>query len=221
MATLLQSTNAFSGSGNLSVAVTITVNAGSLIVCYFGSPTTARTASVSDTLNGTYNSDSPLASSGGIFTFPNSAAGSTTITASLSGGATVLCAIFEEWSGVVTSTPFDQKASATGTAQTSGNTGTTPTLAQGNELCLGMICTNSNAGASYVATAPYSTSPSAPVQSGSNIFLCAGNQVQVATTGAQAGFSWTNSVNYRGAIATYKTLPVQNPTLGTFWASLP
>lgn len=203
MATLVQSTNAFNSSGSHATLTITGTTAGNLLVIYAGSSTSGRSFTVSDTANGTYNIDATGTGSATIATFPNCAGGNTTITVTISGANTNIEAIFEEWSGIQTTTPFDQKAAGTVTSNTSGTSATTPTLTNANELILAMCSANSNTGGNMTISSPYSASPSSPVSTTPSMFLAAGNQQVTTTTGVNANFTWTNSVTARFVVATY------------------
>lgn len=209
--TLLQSNraNVVSGTTTLNCAFLSAVTPGSLLVAYAGSTAANRTFTASDGVNGAYNVD--INSAGGqgttaIMTFPNTAAGTPTVTATISGANAEIDLIIEEWSGVNTVTPFDKSAGSTGGPVTSGTTGTTATLTQTNELCLGFMHTNNNAGAGYTVQSPFTAGPSSPNPASGSILGASGYLIQASTTAVSATFNWTNSLNYRSAIATYKTV---------------
>lgn len=212
MPTPLQSTSAVSGSGGtISVILGtggtgIPVTAGSMLIAYVGSGTTGHTASASDNINGAYNSDSLMISSGTICTFPNTLGGTITVTGNVP-GTSVMGIIVEEWPNIATASPLDQKQANSGSAATTGTTGTTPTLAQAQELVVAMMALNTNGGSGFAVQSPFTPSPSSPVMSGVTTVFAAGYYFPSTNAGVSATFDWTNSVTFRGCIATYKLSP--------------
>ena len=185
----------------------IPVTSGSLLVAYLGSFTTARTFSASDSVNGSYNADTSGLSSGGIFTFPNSASGTITVTGTISGAASNIGMIVEEWAGILITTPLDQHPGGnSGSSVTSLAVGPTGALAQSSELVLSMIVLNSTAGGSLTVSAPFTASPSSPILS-SSLAVGAANYQPSATTALSCTFNWTTSATARGWITSYKLSP--------------
>ena len=201
--------NATAGVTSINIVFPSAVTPGSLLVCYIGTTAANRTLTVSDSVNGSYTQD--VLSTGGagstsIFTFPNTAAGTPTVTLTMSGAVGELDGIIEEWSGVLTVSPKDQTASNSGVTVNTGTTGTTAALAQANDLCLALMHTAANAGASYAVQSPFTADPDSPVPSSGGILLAVGNLVQTSTAGVSATFNWTNNQSFRSCISTYKTV---------------
>lgn len=217
MATVLQSTHAFTSTSVTSITCTFpnAVTAGSLLVCYGGSGAVNTTLTASDNTNGAYNRDSLKSSGQGavaILTFPNAVNGSPspgpgpTVTLTC-GVASRMVIIIEEWSGVLTVSPLDQIASAFGAAVTTGTGGTTGALAVANELCLTACMLSNAAGGTGIAVqSPWTVGPSSPwgTDATNGAYLASGYYQPVATTGVTATFIWTNSVGFNGCTATYE-----------------
>lgn len=226
MPSLIQTISGFAG-GATSLAINVGNSAGngtqnttpgSMLVAYVCSPTTGRTCGCSDNVNGTYNTDVALVSSGGIFTAPDNGGGAVTITGTLSGAAGQICMIIEEWSGIALIAPLDKTTTNTAATQTSGNTGTTTTLSASTDLALAMMVLNQNGGAGFAVQSPFTASTVSPVFGGASIFLATGYQILGSNAGVVANFSWTNASTYRGGIATYKIGSVGTDTLlGQGW----
>jgi len=213
MATLLQS---FRGSTASATSLAINVGAsfsngtvdtthGSLLVAYVASETPSRTVAASDNVNGAYTVDSGAASSCGICTFPNAAGGAITITGTISGAATLISVIFEEWSGIATTTPVDQHPAATnGGNVTTLNSNSTGTLNQANELIL-TACRTQVAVSSYTVSGPFTAGPQSP----NGNYHATGYQIVSSTTAQTSTFSWVTGANSCSvAIATYKLAAV-------------
>ena len=128
MATLVQSSTQGSAEPAASANVTITVTAGNrLVVQMVQRASATRTYSVSDTVNGAwpaadvyYNNGQAMA----IFSFPNAAAGSTTVTVTAS-SSTNFSFFLHEVSGTGSTTPtVDSNNDATnGNTHQGGSTG--------------------------------------------------------------------------------------------------
>lgn len=201
MPTLLQSASKFANSFPSTLVFPNPVTAGSLLVAYVGT-NQVGTFGVSDNVNGTYNNDASSNAVVQIWTFPGAGSGTTTV--SLSFTSTTAAIIIEEWSGVAAVSPFDQKATNTGSAAQTGTTGTTPTLSQNVELALAGMEVNSGSITSFVVSSPFSASTSGPVGNAS-FQIAAGNMITAASTGVGATFTWgTASAVWHGAISTYK-----------------
>lgn len=203
--------------GNSAGNGTVDTTPGSLLIGYVASPTAGRTCSGSDNVNGAYNADAGGASSCNITSFLNNAGGALTFTGSISGGATSIAIIFEEWSATVTNPALDAHAAAGFTAQTSVTTTATGTLAQANELVVAMCRTATNPGAGYIATGAFTPDPIGTSSPGGTACLIAAYQIVSSTTSVACTFGspWTNSVNGGTSIASYKliTSPPSPPLL--------
>jgi hypothetical protein len=203
MPALLQSIGAKSSSGVTSIQLAFPnpVTAGSLKICMFGTPNTTATPSVSDNVDGNYSLDQTNGGGGNVLmvisSFAGATAGTTTVTASQT-VSSLMSIIIEEWSGMVTSSAFDQgaKNSGTGTALSSC---ATPTTTQSNELILGaggytgtLI---SSAGAGFT---PDILNPGGAARISSEYMI-------VSATGAQtATFTGASSAPWECLCATYK-----------------
>jgi glucuronoarabinoxylan endo-1,4-beta-xylanase len=127
------------------------VTAGNMLygaVTFFNTIAGVGTVTVTDSLGQTWNTDKnqDMATAGAsvwIFSFPNTAAGQCVVTITASGSFGGISAIFREYSGPNTVTPLDKSPSAnsTGTALSSGLSGT---LSQATELaiCAGRVAQN-------------------------------------------------------------------------------
>jgi hypothetical protein len=210
MTTLLQSKkgNFVSGQSSLPVTFDFAVTPGSLLVGY-GGTTASRTLGMSDNVNGSYNADittSGGTGSAGIFSFPNTAAGTPTVTFTITGGISEMDLIIEEWSGVQTVTPLDKTATSSGATVNTGTGGTTATLSQANELCLSFMHLTGNAGAGFAAQSPFTPGPSSPNPSAGTILGASGYLIQASTAAVTCTFNWTNNQSFRSCTATYKTV---------------
>jgi hypothetical protein len=206
MAALVQTASGSSIAGGTSVAVPFpsSVGSGSLLVGYVACGGSLKTLTCSDSRNGTWGAANVLSNGAcGIFTFPNAAAGATTVTATVSTAVGVVV-IIEEWSGVQALTPLDQTANQHGGQNPSASTGTTAPLAQVNELACAIMSLTGNGGSGFTCSAPFSPSTAGPVQlAGGSYILMAGNNQPNSTSGVSATFSFANTF-WNGAIATYK-----------------
>src|ERR1700730_8975072 len=145
MATLLQSPNVRTGGGftTTNLAFPSAVTAGSLLVCkiFCEDAAATGTSSASDSRNGSYNQDVTNGGTANFVTsinsFPNAAAGATTVTIN-SSLATHIDAVIEEWSGVFTTSPFDVGSNNHGSS-TSPSSGATGAIAQPSSLVLGWV----------------------------------------------------------------------------------
>lgn len=211
-ATLIQSTHVLTGATVVSAILGtggtgIPVTAGNMIVAYVGSPSSGRTCSASDNVNGAYHTDASGPSSCSICSFASSAGGTITVTGAITGASTTIVMIVEEWSGVQPVNPAVDKAGTnSGGANTTGTTGSTVTLSQADELQLALMLLNSTAGTTttFAVAAPFTPSPASPFGTGVNIFMACGNNQPLSTTAVSATFNWTNSSAWRGCIATYQ-----------------
>jgi hypothetical protein len=179
---------------------------GDMIVVYCGSPTGARTFTVSDSNTGAYTvviNNTPRASCA-IATLINPNVGSTTITITISGAATTILGIAEEWPTFgFTQTGADRTAfnNSGAVSGTSGNTNTTLTLSQASELVLSAFVT-ANAVNSLAVSAPWTAGPLSPV-SVTNGALASSYGTVSSTAGVIANYTWVNSVQWGGCIATF------------------
>lgn len=145
-------TGASSGSTH-TLTLGAALSAGDLIVlhinCTSSGSATAPTYTVSDSVNGSWSStaDKTITDSDGgqggrqsVFSFPNSAAGTPTITITTtfptSGFGMAQCAAF---SGLATSNAVDVTAAGTGTG-TNDSTGASSNTTGANELVIGVYC---------------------------------------------------------------------------------
>lgn len=145
----LQSTSKNGGAvSSTSLAFATAVTSGSLLVAYITqSNGTLATFTVSDNVNGTWGTqdvgDIFLAHSvqGAIFTFPNSGAGSITVswTSTITAQMRLIIA---EWAGILATSPLDQTTANHG-GSTAVDSGTTVSTTQASELALGLYCSNS------------------------------------------------------------------------------
>ncbi len=125
--------------------------AGDFIVCGFNwSDATTTVSSVTDTKSNTYSVGKALAAltdiSQVVYYAPNiaaAAAGANTTTVALSANATNRNGRCLEYAGVVTSTPIDQTAGATGTSASPAS-GATAATTQGNDLVTGFVAADAN-----------------------------------------------------------------------------
>jgi hypothetical protein len=141
-----------------------------------------------------------------IFSFPNIAGGNTTITGVISGAATQVIILAQEWNGLFVTSPFDKNAANNSGASstTSGNSNTTLTLSQPVELAVTMLTVVNNAGAGFVVSSPFTADPKSPVQIAASNLMAVGYNNLNSTTGVQGNFTWTNASQWASVIATYK-----------------
>jgi hypothetical protein len=202
MTTLLQSANVRSGAGAISVTVHFPSNVmpGSLLLCYIFCEDAAATgtSSASDGQNGAYSQNVTNGGVGfrptSINSFTNALGGDTTVTAN-SSLASHISAVIEEWSGIVTSSAFDVGANNNGNS-TTPSSGATASIAQGNELVVGLVGANSfptiTAGAGFTPDIVTTT---------------IGTEYLVLTSGSgaqTAPFSLSATLQWQCQVATYK-----------------
>ena len=207
---LLQSTHSNAGAvTTATLAFPSNVTAWSMLVCHIWNAGTGATLSASDNVNGSYHLDNVLFNTpagviGGICTFPNAAAGATTVTFNASGGTGQLRCVIEEYSGIAISSPLDQIQSATFNATTTPSSGNTPTTTQANELLIGATFgANTH---TDTAGSGYTLDPN-----GNNGRPSCEYQV-VSVTGAYAAvFNIGSTDGGVTLIATYKALPSGPP----------
>lgn len=202
MAALVQSraNGSTSGATTLALAFTNPVTPGNLLICLCG--TTAGptfTMSVADSVNiTTYNQDVSNAAGGNaafsINSFPNTAAGTPTVTMTLSSAGSRFM-IIEEWSGVISTSPTDKVNNSSGnsTAPSSGNTAL---LSQANELVIGGLFTASND--TQTAGSGFTLDPNFVGR------LAAEYQIVASTAAIAATFGLAPSDFWQCQVATYK-----------------
>jgi len=221
MTTSCLQANAASIAGVTSSTTSYTspVSSGSLLVAYFsGSQVTGRTLTVSDSINGSWNQDiaGNTQASVGIFSFPNTAAGSPTITYTISGAAATLRILIEEWSQVLTSAPKDQTAVKSSPNVTSVTNNATGTLAIPQELVVTCNAVNIATVTNHIVSAPFTQSPANLVQNFQ--LLQAGYLLPNNTAGVASTFTWTTLSNSQVLTASYQLqVIVPDTLLGQGW----
>lgn len=208
MASLVQSAGNFVNSAtSLGVTLTGTTAANTILVAIVGPA--ARTITCSDG-NGPYTIDSfnsprvatAIARASGI------PGGTITVTGAISGAAGTIVVIAEEWNGIQTALPLDQQFPTNGGAvsATSATIGPTGTLASSSEVAFSVcgIAVN-EAGLVVTPGGPPSWTADTHSPQGSAFFGGAcGWLLTTATTAQSVTYTWTNSGQWAGCIATYK-----------------
>ena len=183
---------------------------GNTLLCAIATSTNSRTFTAVDNVNGTYNVDyfvSPPGSySLAVCTFPDCSGtgGAPTVTITVTGGACVMLVQIQEISGILTTAPFDQQATASNVGVTSGNCGTTGTLAQAAEYAVGWIIIGSDDTSLAISTTGWTADGASPVTTLSSGSAALGYFFSNATTALTPAFAWTTANSYRGITATYK-----------------
>jgi hypothetical protein len=143
---LLQTTSKNAAAvGSSTLAFPGNVTAGSMLVAYILKNSAGISLTASDNRNGNYSggsqdiSQNVSSTSLAICTFPNAAAGATTVTFSASGGTGSLQCVIEEWAGLATTTPLDKTQANTFIAGTSVSSNATAATSQAIELVLGAV----------------------------------------------------------------------------------
>ena len=182
------------GATTSSVTLNAAPTEGDLLVARVGTTATGRTFSMSGWTPGPKNDRAQ-------FFYKIVGAGeSATITTNLSGSATTLRLLVDEWSHIDTVTPLDASVStAKGSALTSLSTGVTATTSVADSIALTMHMLNGNAGGGVTFTNGFRTDQaSGPVIAGSKVLTASGTQETTA--------SWTTAraanaiiVVFRGA----------------------
>lgn len=220
MANLVQSAG---NNNNSLITITVTLSgtvAGNTLIVGLGSPTGARTWTCADGSNGAYTIDtfnSPRASIA-IARASGIVGGNVTISGTISGTATNIGIVAEEWNGIQTTLPFDQQSTTNSGATPAITTtiGPTATLAQTNEVAISVFCpAGAGTGLAVTPGGPPSWAQDANSQISANIGVGMASLLTTATTGVSATWSWTNSLQWAGTIATYKigtSFPVPRAT---------
>jgi hypothetical protein len=162
VAALVQS-KSFTGTSGTTLSGSLNSNttAGNCLVVCVGSYDNSAPPQVSGvTLGGSagnfasantaYNSGASLAGAAGWYD-PNCAGGQTAVAISFTGGSgtgPATAAWVMEWSGLLTTSVLDAHPAGVANAATSWSSGSTGTLAQGNELAIGIGAFNAGAGLS-------------------------------------------------------------------------
>src|SRR5271170_2803790 len=138
--TLVQSNLENSGTASsITLAFGAQPGAGNLLVCYVCSTTTSVSLSVTDSVNGSYNTDvlNTTGTANGIWTFPNASGSGGAPTVTLHGSfSSNLYMILEEWSGAATTAPLDQTGVNDGLSVGTSTVSTSSATTQANELSL-------------------------------------------------------------------------------------
>lgn len=184
------------------------VAAGDLLLAgvYVGAQ--SRTVTVTDSVNGSVNWNQDVTqqqTSDGhqiyIFSFPNSAAGTPTVSFSFSSTAATLRVVIASCSGLATSSPLDQTASGQGNASTP-TTGATATRTVANEL---LFAFQGNASAATI-TQGSSFNLLSVIPTGASSNRIADEYQVVSAVGTDAGTFNPSQTNWSDTIATYKIL---------------
>jgi len=140
-----------------------------------------------------------------IFSKLNVSAGITTVTAALSGSSVRWVMCIEEWSGLATSSAFDQTAHLQTLTAGSGGTGTTPTTGQASEMLAAMIAVDGTSGSNGDFSAPTNSfTLLANLANGNPLGLATLYRVVAATGTYSTAVSDAQNPSYTGLIATYK-----------------
>jgi hypothetical protein len=170
----------------------------------FGSSFSAATCA--DNNSNTYTRDRTAGGSGAqgaFFSAPNATGGTMpTVTVTVSGANDKSISI-AEFSGLVATAPADVGASGT-TQSTPYATGTTPLIAQNDEL-VAILASHDDSG-STVPTASGYTIPSQNLQSGTvNMPILLGYNVVAVQATQSASIAWTTAGSATGAVAMIQT----------------
>lgn len=211
-----------SGVGSLSASFPGANTAGRTILAFLRMSTTTQTVTISDTAGNVYTqAAAQVQSTDGhqirLFYAKNIAASSNTVTATFSGTNNHPWLSIYEISGLNTTSPLDQTASAQGSNSTAVNTGATGTLRSANEFV-------------FVGTGFNTPSFNGTVTAGSGYTLAlqdttnsrAANEVSTpsSTGGVTGTFSLSKTANWSALVATFAPAGIATaPTITT--ASLP
>lgn len=212
-----------SGAGpfTLSFSGATTIGNTIIVIARLGGTSTAAITDGSNTYNagpGAQGSDVSLAhasfGTGYIFSAKN-AASVTTITITLTGGATTVRWIIYEVNGLDTTAPLDKTSSLyTAAGSTSVNSGNTATTTTANEYLLGALFCNTVSDTSVTVgiTQAYAIENSVPTPISSGTRLVT-EDVNVSSTGAfQADFRTVDAgTDHIVLIATYKAALAGTP----------
>lgn len=173
----------------------------------------AFTVTVSDDVNaGNYTNDRQSTDAFGdmvtIASKLNTGAGTPTATftaASGSGTAFFGSIAFTEWKSLATSSAADTGASASGGSNAAGNTGTTATLAQTDEVALAVLAYGAEEANAINASGTVGTFVELVTWEGTgNVNSGILYQIVSATTALKHNWTWTSNTAWVGIIETYK-----------------
>ena len=193
------------GGGSVTTDAIDTTGATLLVIVlgYFDS-----TPTISDSKGNTWtaltNSDGPLSSNCQIFYVANPTVGSghTFTNGTASSFSSILVS---SWSGVATTTPFDQQNQNTGTAVTTVTTGSI-TPGENNELVIAGLCLRDIGvtGDTVTIDGGFTISNQVPGVGSNNLEGAMAYLVQTTAAAANPAWSWTNSDSAAAAIASFK-----------------
>jgi hypothetical protein len=209
----------------ITPASNVTAGDTIFIVFLYNGGSGSATFTVSDSAGNSYTHDFSLTVSGNIafhvWRCSNCLALTTSqhITIHLTNGSYVLLqAIAEEWSGLVSSSPLDQSAHATGTTATSMASGSTSTTTHVSDLVLGLFgwfgtnntATTASHGTGFTAGDLQDGAPASGTNGDGGVFT---EYAVVTTTGAQSAAATLARAesNWIAVCAVYKIQVVDNP----------
>ena len=207
-------------SATADTSLSVTVGAGgvaagnTMIVSFAINTTSASAVTVSDTKGNTYTQDANILNSAGsirtlVFSAPVNTAlvSGNTITVAYPSATTKAVSIYYV-SGLVSASPADKSATATGN-DTTPSSGTTATLSQANELCWGAIGGAYHATTTFTAGSGYTALTSSLGDGGSSsssATIQPEYQIVSTTTATSAGATLSATREWAAAIVTYKAV---------------
>ena len=199
-------------AGNTLIAVIATCNTSQNSVASIG-------ATSGTTLNwqrATQSTVVPNGTTTEVWYAPVLAGAGSTVTINLAGTGYAAAAVVAEYRGVLTTSPVDQVAGASGTSSTNpASTGTTPATMQANDLAIGGfgLVYNSNGTFSVIGGGTQISANVASATATSQVRLYA--LATTVATPATAAFTGTMNTaqNWSGAIATFKAPSISGLSL--------
>ena len=150
-----------------------------------------------------------------IWSAPVGSGAGTVVTISTAQGR--CAAVVIEYSGIVAASAVDQTAASSGGNSTSPVTGTTPTTTQSSELWIGAIgypASTPTLGSLLYSFVTVASAQSSSFSSGSNAKIYALERIVNATGTASSGGTLNATVQWSGAVATFKAAATSTLALG-------
>jgi hypothetical protein len=186
------------GSTSVSILIGAAVNAGDLIVVVLKVANSATITTASDTAGDTFSIGDNTAAVRSKYVYVANAAGmaaGSNITVNFSASASASAVAFAV-SGIANASPVDKTnniATGTGTSATSVSTGT---LAQADELVIGILANSTNITA-FVPGGSFTTISTSTV-------LSTAYQIVASTAAVSWAPSWTSSTTYDSDVISFK-----------------
>jgi hypothetical protein len=209
---LVQSTTSNGSAGPLTlVSTTFTTanTAGNLIIAFVRMSTTTQTAALSDSHGNAYvQAVAQVQSSDGsqvrLFYARNILAGPNTVTATFSGSNNHPWLAVYEYSGLSTTVPLDQTASAQGNS-VAPSSGATPTTTSASELVFAAFGLPASYTGTQAAGTGFAILNNVANTGATQVSTAATESRQVAATGPQTGtFNLGTVANWSAIVATFK-----------------